>query len=367
MKQYGIVLALVLAGFMIGCNHPNTTETSKAPEAIETSNVPEVSSLPADIAEYDMALLDNGKLCFYNTKTSVATPLEAEKDSVVNVLFEPDIVYYCVAVDNQILLRSLDLTQPDPQPKQLADWGVPYEDCVTETYGTVSPLECYRNRKTLGLYHNFSWDGYWFNKQRLYNLETGEVTDWTQEWEEAGNVMQSEEEEEQTEENYHYISTADELQEYLRQMEGQYYMTDGNDGNYVCLTDQIDFSKYVSDPDYATETEFEYVSSSPDNLKVLYMAILEWGDFPHGILAISSTDGKLQMPLEDTDCTGFMAQWLDDGSLVYVGEEPLSPDDPDYDANWHYRSHCIKRIYPDNHVEIMAHCGEFQLKHSVLH
>ena len=352
MKNKTILFALTLMLFAVSCDHQKT---------------PSAPALPADIAEYDMVMLDNGQLNFYNTATATTTPLAAEKDSIVNACFEPDVLYYCVAKDNHILLRCIDLTQPNPQPKQLADWGVPYDQCVTETYGDVSPLEYYRGRNTLGLYYNFSWDGYWFNKQKLYDLETGEIAEWTWEWEEEGYAMQNDEDEEQTEENYHYISTADELQEYLMQTEGQYYMTDGNDGNYVCLTDKMDFTPYISDPDYATEVEYEYVSSSPDNLKVLYMVILEWGDFPHGILAVSSIDGQLQMPLEDTDCTGFMADWLDDGSLVYVGEEPLSPDDPDADESWHYRPHCIKRIYPDGHVEIIAHCGEFQMKRSVVH
>ena len=351
MKKYCFILVLALAGIMISCNQKGTSKVSKK------------SSSQANLSECDMALLDNGKLYLYNTATSVMTPFEAEKDSVVNVLFEPDIIYYCVAVDNHILLRSIDLTQLNPKPKQLVDWGVPYEDCVTETYGTVSPLECYRSRNMLGLWYGFSWESYSLTKQKLYNLETGEITEYNWEvWEKEEQALQ--EEEEQTEENYHYTSTADELQEYLMQKDGQYYMTDGNDGHYVCLTDQIDCASYASSPEYYSGTEFEYVSSSPDNLKVLYMIIVEWGDFPHGILAISSTDGKLQMPLEDTDCTGFMAEWLDDGSLVYVGEEPLSPDHPDYDANWHYRAHCIKRVYPDKRVEIIAHCGEFQMKRS---
>ena len=356
-KNKTLLIAVALLFVAIGCDHQNTP---KAPET------PEVTALPADIADYDIAMLDNGKLYFYNSVTSVMTPLEAEKVSVVNILFEPDILYYCVAADDHILLRSIDLSQPNPQPKQLADWGVPYEDCVTETYGTVSPIQCYRNRNTLGLYHNFSWDGYWFIDQRLYNMETGEVTDWTYEWEKEGYALQNDDEE-QTEENYHYISTADELEEYLTMSDGQYYMTDGNDDNYVCLTDQIDCASYASDPEYYSGPDFVYVSSSPDNSKVLYMIIVEWGDFAHGILAVSSIDGKLQMPLDDTDCTGFTAEWLGDGSLVYVGEAPLNPDDPDYDASWHYRAHCIKRIYPDNHVEIIAPCSDFQVKKSVLH
>ena len=347
MKKHSILMLLALAAIMLACDHQNK---------------PQAPSLPADIEDYDMVMLDNGKLYFYNTATSVQTLLEAEKDSVVNTCFEPDILYYCVAKDNHILLRCIDLTQPNPQPKELTDWGIPYDECVTETYGTVSPLGYFRGRQTLGLSYDFSWDGYWFTKQKLYNLETGELTDWTWEWEEAGRSTLDDEE--QTEENYHYVSTADELWEFLTTIDGNYYFADGEE---TCLTDQIDFNKYISDPDYATEVEFEYISSSPDNLKLLYMIILEWGDFPHGILAISSTDGKLQMPLEDTDCTGFMADWLDDGSLVYVGEEPLSPDDPDAENHWHYRPHCIKRIYPDGHTDIIAHCGEFEMKSPILH
>lgn len=376
MKRHIYSLLMLLTMGLASCNitikpDPNSITTNV--DSVEvTVNMKvygdSIVSQPVDLTQCDMAMLDNGKLSFYNSTTAVMTPFEAEKDSVVNCVFTGDNkVYYCVACKPKILLRCVDLEQANPQPQELADWGVPYEKCVTETYGTVSPLEYYRGKNTLGLNHNFSWDGYWFTDKKLYNIETGEITDWTWKWEEEYQRMQNRNDEEQTEENYHYISTANELQEYLTRSEGQYYLTDGNGDDIACLTDQIDFSKYVSDPEYASDVDFEYVSSSPDNLKVLYMAILEWGDFAHGILAVSSTDGKLQIPLEDTDCTGFTAEWLDDGSLVYVGEEPLSPDDPDYDANWHYRTHCIKRVYPDGHIDIIAHCGEFVKKQSLLH
>lgn len=376
MKRHIYSLLMLLTMGLASCNitikpDPNSVTTNV--DSVEvTVNMKvygdSIVSQPVDLTQCDMAMLDNGKLSFYNSTTAVMTPFEAEKDSVVNCVFTGDNkVYYCVACKPKILLRCVDLEQANPQPQELADWGVPYEKCVTETYGTVSPLEYYRGKNTLGLNHNFSWDGYWFTDKKLYNIETGEITDWTWKWEEEYQRMQNRNDEEQTEENYHYISTANELQEYLTRSEGQYYLTDGNGDDIACLTDRIDFSKYVSDPEYASDVDFEYVSSSPDNLKVLYMAILEYGDFPHGILAVSSIDGKLQIPLEDTDCTGFTAEWLDDGSLVYVGEEPLTPDDPDYNANWHYRAHCIKRVYPDGHIDIIAHCGEFVKKQSLLH
>lgn len=368
MKRHIYSLLMLLTMGLASCDiiikpDPNTVSTNVDSVVVNVKVVGDPIE-PVDLTQCDMVMLDNGKLSFYNSTTAVMAPFEAEKDSVVNCVFTGDNkVYYCVASGPKILLRCLDLEQADPQPKELADWGVPFEECVTETYGTVSPLEYYRGRNQLGLWYDFSWDSYSLTRRKLYDMETGTVNevDWDT-WEREEFAMQQEME--QSEEDYHYVSTADEFREYLRIEDGQYWFTDGTP---VCLTEKIDFSKYVSDPEYASEPEFEYVSSAPDNSKVLYMAILEWGDYPHGVLAISSFDGELQIPLEDTDCTGYTAEWLDDGSLVYVGEEPLSPDDPDYDANWHYRKHCIKRVYPDGHTDIIAHCGEFVKKQSLLH
>lgn len=378
MKRHFYFLLVMLATGLVGCNitiKPDSNNVKTNVDSVEVSvnvnvvaKTDSVAPQPADLSQCDMVLLDSGKLWFYNSATAAMTPFGNETDSVVNCVFFPDNkVYYSVASKSKMLLRCVDLGQPDLQPQQLADWGVPYEKCVTETYGTVSPLQYYHGRNILGLNYNFSWDVYSFTDKKLYSIETGEITDWSWKWEEEYQAMQISDDEEQTDEDHYYASTADELRDYLIQLEDKYYMTDGNDDNYVCLTDRIDCASYASSPEYYGGPEFEYVSSSPDNTKVLYMIIVEWGDYPHGILAVSSVDGKLQMPLEDTDCTGYTVGWLDDGSLVYVGEAPLSPDDPDYDANWHYRTHCIKRIYPDGHVEIIAHCGDFQVKQSVLH
>ena len=355
MKRQFYFLLMMLAMGVVSCDiiikpDPNTVTTNVDSIVVNVKVVGDTvvdlvvktpEQAPVDIAECDMAMLDKGKLYFYSSSKNAMTPYEAETDSVVNCIFTNDgRLYYCVPVNERMMLRSLDLNEPDPQPTQVADWGVDYEKCVTETYGTVSPLSYYPDRNTLGLWHEFSWDSYMLTKQKLCNLSTGKITDWNHE-------------------NLDGQKAEDKLDEYLQNEEEQFWYTDGGK---VCLTDKIDFSQYASDPDYATEPEFNYLSSSPDNAKVLYAAILEWGDYPHGILAVSSLDGKTQIPLEDTDCTGFIADWLADGSLVYVGEMPLSPDDPNYDANWHYRTHCIKRVFPDGHTEIIAPCGDFKVK-----
>lgn len=363
MKTPLLQIACVAVLLLVGCGPKKTNDTSSSVGTTETTQDVVAETVVADandLSGYDMVMFNDGKLFFYNTTTSAMLPYTAESDSVVNGVFTPDdMLYYCVAAKPRILLKRIDLNQREPKPEELADWGVTYESCVTETYETVSPLVYYAGRNMLGLWHEFSWDSYSLTQQRLYNLSTGEITDWDWEaWEkEEQDMMQSADEQE---EDYHFERVEDEIREFLVTNDSNYYFMDGL--SEACLSDKIDFNKYISDPDYATEIEFEYVSSSPDNLKVLYMAILEWGDFPHGILCIASLDGHVQIPLEDTDCTGYIAQWLDDGSLVYVGEKPLSPEEQADDVSWHYTDHCIKRVYPDGYTEIISDCVDFLVR-----
>lgn len=365
MKRNAIILFILLAVGAVSC-HNGVKQDSKV-KVTDTINgieeVDEATPLTAEqnagvLSECDMAMLDKGKLYFYNTKTSTMIPYNAETDSVVNCIFVDNELYYCVLEKGKMVLKSLPLNDPSAKPVRVADWGLDYEKCVTETYGTVSPLSYYAGRHMLGLWHEFSWDSYSLSQQKLYNLDTGEVTDWDwEEWDREELAKIKAKIEEQTEENYTFDPVPDELKDFLSEKEGNYWLVDGIE--HVCLTNKIDFNKYVSDPEYASEREFEYVSSSPDNLKVLYMAILEWGDYPHGVLCVSSIDGTTQMPLEDTDCSEFHAEWLDDGSLVYVGFEPLGPGES---TKWENSVPCIKRVYPDGKTKTLSRCNEFQIR-----
>lgn len=365
MKRSTCFLFILMVVGVVGCHNG----AKQAPDIIvsDTVNgivtVDETTPLPAGqnggvFSECDMAMLDKGKLFFYNTKTSTMVPFQAETDSVVNSIFVDNMLYYCVPEKGKMVLKSIQLDDSAARPVKVVDWGLDYEKCVTETYGTVSPLSYYAGRHMLGLWHEFSWDSYSLSQQKLYNLDTGEITDWNwTDWNREEMALKEAQEEEQTEENYTFDPVLDELKDFLSEKDGNYWLVDGIE--HVCLTDKIDFNKYVSDPDYASEREFNYISSSPDNLMVLYMAILEWGDYPHGVLAISSTDGAFQMPLEDTDCSEYHAEWLDDGSLVYVGAEPQTPGEFD---KWNNSVPCIKRIFPNGTTKVIAHCSDFQVR-----
>lgn len=348
MRKQTLLWTFSMALLIMSCGPKQTHQLQSQNGSVETAleDAAEETKQQVRLSECDMSMIDDGKLFFYSTSASAMIPYALETDSVVNSVFTDDgMLYYCVAKRPRILLKRIDLNQPEPLPQEVADWGVDYESCVTETYGTVSPLLYYPQKNLLGLWHEFSWDSYSLTQQKLYDLGTGAITDWDWEtWEDP----------------YGSVNMEDEAREYLSTREGNCYFQDGV--VEACLTDKIDLVKYVSDPDFASDPEFEYISSSPDHMKLLFMAILEWGDLPHGILCVSSTDGTFQMPLEDTDCTGYNAQWLEDGSLVYVGQLPLSPDAEGYDENWHYSRHCVKRVYPDGHTEVISECGNFQIR-----
>ena len=367
MKRLYYFLLMMLAMGIVSCDFSakqktdkTTTEVDNHEMVVDSSDIAIPEQAPTDLPECDMALLDKGKLFFYNSEMQTLMPYEAETDSVVNSVFVGDKLYYCVPENSKMVLKSIQLDVPDAQPVKEADWGLDFEKCVTETYGTVSPLCYYAGRNMLGLWHEFSWDSYSLSQQKLFNLDTKEITDWNwKEWEQEELAQQNHEGEEQTEENYTFDPVKDELKDYLVQKEdGNYWFVDGIE--HVCLTDKIDFNAYLSDPSYASEREFNYLSSSPDNLKVLYMAILEWGDYPHGPLCVSSIDGTYQVALEDTDCSDYKAQWLSDGSLVYVGYERIGPDEGI--SKWDNCVPVVKRVYPDGTWESFFRGNDFQLR-----
>ena len=352
MKRRYYFLLMMLAMGVVSCNfsaqqktNENTADVDNPEMVDDDSEVDMAEQEIADLSGCDMAILDNGKLLFYNSEEQVLTPYEAETDSVVNSVFVGDKLYYCVPENGKMVLKSIQLDIPGAQPIKVADWGLDYEKCVTETYGTVSPLSYYAGSKMLGLWHEFSWDSYSLLEQKLYNLETGEITDWDYSELLENDPAQTEEDDPRF------------LERFLQARDGQYWFVEIDP---VCLTNEIDFASFISDPDYASEPDFQYVSSSPDNSKVLYMAILEWGDYPHGPLCISNVFGTYQVALEDTDCSEFKAQWLADGSLVYVGFEQLETG-KEY-SKWENSVPVVKRVYPDGLWESFFRGNDFQIR-----
>ena len=68
-----------------------------------------------------------------------------------------------------------------------------------------------------------------------------------------------------------------------------------------------------------------------------------------------------QVALEDTDCSEFRAEWLPDGSLVYVGYEQEEVGEEPSTVP------VVKRVYPDGTWESFFRGSDFRVKQSMLH
>ena len=332
MKRTLYLLLLAMAFGYASCDHsPKQPSNTQKPS----------------VANSELAVLDKGQLSFYDLNSQEFVAFDQETDSAVNGVFANDgKFYYSVVVNDQILLKYVDLNQNELKPVTLGDWGVDPSHCVSELYDEFAGLEYYPKKGLLGLEHEFSWDGYGFYEKRIYNLATGEVKDYN--WETDESLWDDDD------------SGDDEHEGEFETIDEQAVYHDGD--KTVCLSDQMNVKQYASDPDYTIDLNFDYFEKNPQGDMVRFAAPIDAGDFEHGPWCVASLDGKFQKVLKGTDfCTG-NAQWLSNGALVFHGAEPRPHNDPDYDPEWNNTRPCIMIMKPNHEITVLSHANDFFVK-----
>lgn len=297
----------------------------------------------------DMAIFDKGKVTFYNSSTKEFVPFIIDDDSIVNgVLADEYTFYYTVDIAGELYLKQAYLGEYCT-PMMLTCWDLSLDDCISETYGKVSPLIWLKAFDRVGINYNFNWDFYDFADIKFYDIMSHKKVDgWTEDEDVETDVYDDE-----------YLAYQDDY-EHFSYMDGNFYYL--NNDHEVCVSDKINFKDFVSDPEYYSEPEFEFRSIDPTRRFAAYATYIEWGDLGHGPLCIASLDGKMQMALKDTDVADLTYGWLSDGSLLYVGAEPRPADDPEYDAEWNNTKPCIMIVKPDGTQEVFSHATEFVVR-----
>ena len=330
-------------------NRFNTVSLGSA-FAVRPSLMPERKEMQqTNLEGCDVAIFDHGKVTFYNSESDMFVPYVVDDDSIVNGVFVDDYAfYYTVNVGDGLYLKQIYLGEY-VLPVMVTDWDLALNDCVSETYGKVSPLVWIKATDRIGISHNFSWDFYDFSDIRFYDMEKKtKLNGWREGEEEEAESY--DEESQQFNGDYKDFVV----------MDGRFYY-DG-DGRETCLSDKINFMDYVSDPEYFSEQEFELCSIDPTRRLVAYVAYLEWGDLGHGPLCVASLDGKMQLALGDTDAADLSFGWLSNGSLLFVGRESRPANDPDYDPEWNNTKPCVKIVRPDGTIDVFAHAEDFVVK-----
>ncbi len=317
---FSAVLMMSVVSFSCKSNNNAKEATNKE---VENDTIAEVDSIAADtlpiFADYDFMYFRGSKICFFSVENMDSLVYEGETDEIVNYEFLPGTfkLYYSVCKDSTMVLKYIDFASENPEPQEIVSWGLACNDCITETYGTYSGLRISDDGRYFGVNYDFSWDGYWFTKIKVYDNESHKFVT-TQNQEKLYSYFNSSsDDEEENDDDASTISFVEDDSNYDSDDEdlprSHNYYCEQKGKEKVCLTDKLKFE----------ETPEEYYAGmvSPKGDRVVFGAVTGWGDFPHGPYCIASLDGKFQMILDGTDLSydeGPSMAWLEDGTFLYV-------------------------------------------------
>ena len=326
IQKWFIVSTIMMMSCMIFSCKSNNNANEATNKEVVNDTIADVDSVAADtlpfFADYDFMYFRGSKICFFSVENMDSIVYEGETDEIVNYEFLPGTFkfYYSVCKDSTMVLKCIDFASENPEPQEIVSWGLACNDCITETYGTCSGLRISDDGRYFGVNYDFSWDGYWFTKIKVYDNELHKfVTSQSIEKLYSYFESSSNEDEDDDDDDNEVISYSSFYEAGADDDEGEsegssynyYYGSEGNGG--VCLTNKMKFE--------STPEEFELSGISPKGDRVVFGAILGWGDFPHGPFCVASLDGKTQVVLEGTDLSydeGPSMAWLEDGTFLYV-------------------------------------------------
>lgn len=312
MKKHTYLLLITLAVIFAGCGQ-NNKPTGNNTDSPETT----VEATPA--AQFDLYYVEGGQLYFYDLETDAATHYANETDSIVRTaLSKNNVLYYSVAKNGNLLLRSLDLNATNPLPEQLADWDVT-EEGRTEMDGFAQMYLNYEETQVAlerdvrwfaGLVYNlavYDIDSKTVTVHKLYEevMEDDEFVDFRDLPDNSGFNRWGPS-------DAPYGTTDDRLENVANDI---YYV---GGGLRTCLTDQISMDDYanigIGKEDFDVEA-----SMDPTGKKALIGYNIGLGDGVIGYYYVSSIDGQQQVELLGSDFDTSDPTWLPDGSLVYLG------------------------------------------------
>ena len=315
MKKTRLFFVAVMALCILGCDRqqkPGKTET-------------------IDLSSVDMVVIKHGQMLFYDHETQKLMPYEAETDSVVNIAFDHNNhLYYTAAHQQDLKLKRIDLSAKDPQPTLCADWKLNLDDITDVMFGTGAvKLEIDDSMENLYMMNNHT------NEHLTFDYETYHVG--------------SDKSEGISYEDHRLASFTTAVLDHFFEEQGKFYYVTPE--GKVCLNDQIDFSAYFEEGDLG-DVAFYPMGISPDGQQIVYDANCGIGE-GWGYYCLASSDGKRQSVLADSDNWKMAPQWLDDGSLVYVGSEPRPKTDPEY-RDWNTTRGCIKILDPNGETTLLV-------------
>lgn len=281
----------------------------------DQQQTPTTTAQPVTLSNYDMVIMEDGQLVFYNNTSGERLPFTAETDSVVNAVYDShNTLYYSVSRDKALSLKCLKLDEPDAKPVELADWNLTLDDCQSFIY-PLGNLLLNEDESEVAIQSNPIAIYKTFGDKVVYNTKTKTVTKETEMSfdEETGNVESNEIE--------FVAKSMSEVNDSLFEdgEKGALYYLGGSEER-VCLTDKLDFLAMFAKTQEELDDEAVISlpkSVNPQGTKVMFCTVIPDGIFTHGPYNVANLDGSNQCTLK-TDIEFGLPTWLKDGSLVFV-------------------------------------------------
>ena len=303
---------LTIFVLLSACSGGNQENGNNELQPADTTATEAILEKPADIAytQCPLAYLVDGQLYFHSFDDNKNVKFVEESDTIFNFTFNPegDILYYSVERDSSLWLKMADISDSNITPQWVADWKLKKDDCITDTYGEISPLLYHKGE--LLMEHGFVWDYYDFRKFDIYSIAGKEKKSLDKESD--GRLL----------DKFMTELSSNKVDKYFKTTKQQLYYTRNN--AKVCLSDKLNFDalRNKESEDYWVETEFYKFMLSPDETKILYGVIIEMGDLGHGPYCIANKDGNNQMILKQTDIgSNKIPAWLKNNTVVFTDYE----------------------------------------------
>jgi hypothetical protein len=303
---------LAIFAILSACREGNQENGHNELQPADTTVAEVILEKPADIAytQCPLAYLIDGQLYFHSFDDNKKVKFVEESDTIFNFTFDAEgkTLYYSVERDGSLWLKSAVISDSKITPQWVVDWKLKKDDCITDTYGEISPLLYHKGE--LLMEHGFVWDYYDFRKFDIYSIAGKEKKSLDKESD--GRVLGK----------FMTELPRNKADQYFKTTKQQLYYTRNN--VKVCLSDKLDFNvlRNKESEDYWVETEFISFTLSPDETKILYGTIIEMGDLGHGPYCIANKDGSNQMILEQTDIgSNKNPVWLKNNSIIFTDYE----------------------------------------------
>lgn len=286
-------------------SNAETIQPIKTTQTIKINDTTVEKIIDTSYINQPFAYLIDGELFFHNLVNNKKINFTEEPEAIFNFTFDTEgtTLYYTVERDDTLWLKSANLSDSNVSPQWIVDWQLKKDECITETYGEASPL-LYHQGKLL-MQHGFNWDTYYFSSAAIHSIGTQNISRRGLDY----DLIQT----------YSGALTFDKTDQYFKTIKQQLYYT-GNNAK-VCLTDKLNFVAEKVEGDEEVEIEFTNFILSPDKTKILFGAIVGWGDLPHGPYSIANADGSQQMMLKHTDIgSSKQPAWLSNNRVIFVDD-----------------------------------------------